>query len=125
MPACARWCATLTSSIAKSRALHAPRLRERRLCLADRRTTQNSVFAWIRHAPGAPPVAVIANMTPVRARSTGVPLPADGTWKEMVNSDALLYGGSGLGNLGTVDRRRTARAPLTLPPLATIMLELG
>jgi len=83
---------------------------------------QNSVFAWIRHAPGAPPVAVIANMTPVPRHQYRVPLPADGIWKEMVNSDALQYGGSGLGNLGAVTAR-DGGAILTLPPLATIMLE--
>ena len=83
---------------------------------------QNSVFAWIRHAPGAAPIAVIANMTPVPRHAYRVPLPADGIWKEMVNSDALQYGGSGMGNLGTVTARNGGAA-LTLPPLATIMLE--
>jgi 1,4-alpha-glucan branching enzyme len=83
---------------------------------------QNSVFAWIRHAPGAAPIAVIANMTPVPRHAYRVPLPADGIWKEMVNSDALQYGGSGIGNLGTVTAK-DGGAELTLPPLATIMLE--
>jgi len=83
---------------------------------------QNSVFAWIRRAPRAPPIAVIANMTPIPRHAYQVPLPADGTWKEMVNSDALQYGGSGMGNLGTVTARNGSAA-LTLPPLATIMLE--
>ena len=40
----------------------------------------------------------------------------------MVNSDALQYGGSGVGNLGAVSCAR-GFAFLTLPPLATIMLE--
>jgi 1,4-alpha-glucan branching enzyme len=84
--------------------------------------SQNSVFAWIRRAPGAPPVAVIANMTPIPRVAYRLPLPADGTWKEMVNSDALQYGGSGMGNMGTVTATNGSAA-LTLPPLATIMLE--
>ena len=83
---------------------------------------QNSVFAWIRHAPGAAPIAVIANMTPVPRHGYHVPLPADGVWKEMVNSDALQYGGSGVGYLGAVTAK-DGGAVLTLPPLATIMLE--
>ena len=82
----------------------------------------NSVFAWIRRSPGAPPMAVIANMTPVIRQNYRVPLPADGTWKEMVNSDALQYGGSGVGNLGSVTAV-DGSAILTLPPLGTIMLE--
>jgi 1,4-alpha-glucan branching enzyme len=61
-------------------------------------------------------------MTPVPRHHYRVPLPADGIWKEMVNSDALQYGGSGMGNLGAVTAR-DGGATLTLPPLATIMLE--
>jgi 1,4-alpha-glucan branching enzyme len=83
---------------------------------------KNSVFAWIRHAPGAAPVAVIANMTPLPRHGYYLPLPADGTWKEMVNSDAVQYGGSGVGNMGTVTAK-DGGAVLMLPPLATIMLE--
>jgi 1,4-alpha-glucan branching enzyme len=61
-------------------------------------------------------------MTPVVRRDYRVRLPAGGTWKEMINSDALEYGGSGVGNMGTVQVRE-GHAVLTLPPLATIMLE--
>jgi 1,4-alpha-glucan branching enzyme len=88
--------------------------------IADDRA--NSVFAWVRRAPGVPPIVVIANMTPVTRNGYRVPLPADGTWKEMVNSDALHYGGSGVGNLGAVSCTGGS-AFVTLPPLATIMLE--
>ena len=82
----------------------------------------NSVFAWLRKAPGAPPIAVIANLTPVARAPYRVPLPHDGRWREVVNSDALEYWGSGLGNMGGVDATGGA-AWVTLPPLATIMLE--
>jgi 1,4-alpha-glucan branching enzyme len=82
----------------------------------------NSVFAWVRRAPGAAPMAVIANMTPVIRQGYRVPLPADGTWKEMVNSDAVQYGGSGVGNFGAATAEG-GHVILTLPPLATIMLE--
>jgi 1,4-alpha-glucan branching enzyme len=88
--------------------------------IADDRA--NSVFAWVRRAPGVPPIVVITNMTPVTRNGYRVPLPADGTWKEMVNSDALHYGGSGVGNLGAVSCTGGS-AFVTLPPLATIMLE--
>jgi 1,4-alpha-glucan branching enzyme len=88
--------------------------------IADDRV--NSVFAWVRHAPGAAPIAVVTNMTPVTRTGYQIPLPADGTWKEMVNSDALQYGGSDVGNMGVVSCL-SGMATLTLPPLATIMLE--
>ncbi len=82
---------------------------------------ENSVFAWLRKAPGAPPVAVIANMTPAVREGYRVPLPVDGIWTELLNSDATFYGGSGIGNMGQVAASHGA-ATLTLPPLATIML---
>ncbi|MFT4027133.1 MAG: 1,4-alpha-glucan branching protein GlgB [Novosphingobium sp.] len=82
----------------------------------------NSVFAWLRKAPGARPVAVIANMTPATHERYRVPLPHDGVWREVLNSDAATYGGSGKGNLGKVVADGGA-ANVVLPPLATIMLE--
>jgi len=83
---------------------------------------ENSVFAWLRKAPGANPVAVICNMTPVARAPYRVPLPQDGRWREVMNSDARDYWGSGLGNLGGVDAEDGA-AWVTLPPLACVMLE--
>src|ERR1700743_3019679 len=59
----------------------------------------NSVYAWIREAPGAAPIAIIANMTPVIRHNYRVPLPRNGQWREILNSDAVQYGGSGQGNL--------------------------
>jgi 1,4-alpha-glucan branching enzyme len=49
-------------------------------------------------------------------------VPRDGRWQEIINSDARHYGGSGVGNLGTV-MAAEGHLVLTLPPLATIMLE--
>lgn len=81
-----------------------------------------SVFAWLRKAPGARPLAVISNMTPVVHPHYRLPLPHDGVWHEVLNSDAGVYGGSGQGNLGTVSAEQGA-AQIVLPPLATIWLE--
>jgi 1,4-alpha-glucan branching enzyme len=82
----------------------------------------NSVFAWTRHAPAASPVLVIANMTPVPRHGYRLPVPRNGRWREIINSDAKQYGGSGLGNLGTV-MAEEGHVALTLPPLAAILLE--
>ena len=82
----------------------------------------NSVFAWLRKAPGERPLAVICNMTPAFHGDYVLKLPHDGTWREVLNSDAPIYGGSGKGNLGMV-RAEHGRARLVLPPLATLMLE--
>jgi 1,4-alpha-glucan branching enzyme len=86
----------------------------------------NSVFAWLRKAPGENPVAVITNFTPVPHEGYRLPLPQAGRWREVMNSDASLYGGSGLGNLGGVDAVTDAKgtaAVVTLPPLATLYFE--
>jgi 1,4-alpha-glucan branching enzyme len=83
---------------------------------------ENSVFAWARMAPGEAPVAVIANMTPALHTHYRLPLPHDGVWAEVLNSDAAIYGGSGQGNLGQVTAADGA-AHIVLPPLATIMLQ--
>jgi 1,4-alpha-glucan branching enzyme len=82
----------------------------------------NSVFAWLRKSQGAKPVAIIANMTPIARAPYRIPLPHDGRWCEIINSDARDYAGSGLGNLGGVVAKDGA-AWVCLPPLATIMLE--
>jgi len=94
--------------------------------IADDR--DNSVFAWLRKAPGEKPIAVVTNFTPVYRENYAVPLPAEGRWREILNTDAEIYGGSGKGNGGAVEARKHANgriaAAITLPPLATLMLEL-
>lgn len=61
----------------------------------------NSVFAFLRRGrDGAPPVLVVANMTPVPRSSYRVGVPRAGRWREALNSDAAVYGGSGMGNFG-------------------------
>jgi 1,4-alpha-glucan branching enzyme len=61
-------------------------------------------------------------MTPALLADYRLPLPHDGTWREVLNSDAAAYGGSGQGNLGGAEAQN-GRIRLTLPPLATVMLE--
>jgi len=72
---------------------------------------------------------VASNFTPVPRRNYVLGVPDGGFWREVLNSDATLYGGSGQGNLGGVhaaplpSHGRPYSLTLTLPPLATIMLE--
>ncbi len=87
---------------------------------------ENSVFAWLRKAPGEKPVAIITNFTPVYREAYRIPLPAAGHWREILNTDAEIYGGSGKGNGGRVNAEKNSDgifARISLPPLATIMLE--
>jgi 1,4-alpha-glucan branching enzyme len=49
-------------------------------------------------------------------------LPRSGRWTEILNSDAAIYGGGGVGNAGVVIAGHDGEAVVTLPPLATLML---
>ena len=91
---------------------------------------ENSVFAWMRKSGGGEvPVVLVTNFTPVTRYSYEVPMPRAGLWRERINTDAAAYGGSGVGNQGQVmaqphlAKAQPAAALLTLPPLATIILE--
>ena len=85
---------------------------------------ENSVISWLRKSPDAPPVAVICNLTPVPRDHYRLPLPHAGTWTEIINSDATLYGGTGMGNMGKIDAQNSdgaIAAHVVLPPLSTLM----
>ncbi|MDO6965376.1 1,4-alpha-glucan branching protein GlgB [Rhizobium alvei] len=90
---------------------------------------ENSVYAWIRKAPGEKPVAIVSNFTPVVRDYYTLPLPATGRWREILNTDADVYGGSGKGNAGEVQAYREDGGRIVthciIPPLATIWLELA
>ncbi len=88
-----------------------------------------SVYAWLRFGEAdEPPVAVVCNFTPVPRAFYRIGLPRGGVWREILNSDARSYGGSGMGNLGAVVASETpahglgASAEITIPPLATLYL---
>jgi 1,4-alpha-glucan branching enzyme len=89
----------------------------------------NSVFAYLRcGADDDVPVLVVCNMTPAPRHDYRIGVPRAGAWREILNSDSQFYGGSNLGNNGTVHAQPHAAhgeprsITLTLPPLSTIML---
>jgi 1,4-alpha-glucan branching enzyme len=91
---------------------------------------ENSVFAYLRFgAPEDAPVLAVCNFTPVPRPQYRVGVPRGGTWREVLNSDAAIYGGSNIGNGGRVEadvvpsHDQPASLALTLPPLATIVLQ--
>ena len=51
-----------------------------------------------------------------------IDLPRPGRWREVLNSDAAAYGGSGVGNLGEVVADEAGRARVVLPPLGVLWL---
>jgi 1,4-alpha-glucan branching enzyme len=86
----------------------------------------NSVFAWMRKGKdeGAR-CLVIVNFTPQLHRDYRIRLPFGGAWREILNSDAAVYGGSNAGNAGLVTATAGAAGHelrLVVPPLATLYL---
>ena len=90
--------------------------------LAD--AAADSIFAWVRRAPGARPVVVVSHFTPVLRHGYRMRLPSGGRWREILNSDAREYGGGGVGNMGMVHADEEGWANITIPPFSTLMLEL-
>jgi 1,4-alpha-glucan branching enzyme len=93
--------------------------------------TENSIVSLTRRSNSNQerPVVVVLNFTPIPRHNYQVGVPAGGYWREVLNSDATLYGGSGQGNMGGVDAApiplhgRKWSVTLTLPPLGAVFLQ--
>jgi len=74
-------------------------------------------------------ILTVCNFTPVPRLNYRVGVPRGGFWKEMLNSDATLYGGSGCGNSGGAEATpvpahgRHHSLSLTLPPLSVLFFK--
>ncbi|MEM4412798.1 MAG: 1,4-alpha-glucan branching protein GlgB [Candidatus Caldarchaeum sp.] len=91
---------------------------------------EQSVVSYIRKAGcSEDQILVVLNFTPVPRLGYRLGVPAPGLWRELVNTDAREYGGSGVGNLGGVEAEpkpmhgRAYSLSLTLPPLAALYLK--
>ncbi len=89
-----------------------------------------SVFSFVRYgAAGAPPVVVVCNLTPVVRHGYRMGVPQGGTWREVLNTDASCFGGSGVGNNGAAWSESVSchghanSVVLTLPPLGVLWLQ--
>jgi 1,4-alpha-glucan branching enzyme len=87
----------------------------------------HSVFAWLRMSDGgASPVAVVTNFTEVPHWGYMIGLPLSGRWREILNTDSAVYGGSNLGNGGGIVAHAKPShgfaysAEIVVPPLATV-----
>ena len=94
----------------------------------DANDAGSNVFSWLRWDHDGGVVACVSNLAPVARDGYRLGLPFAGRWDEVVNTDAVEYGGSGVGNLGAVHTEdiwwhgRPTSASLMLPPLATVWL---
>ncbi len=87
-----------------------------------------SVLSFLRKSSDGRVVLVVCNFTPVPRDDLQTGVPVDGFWREVLNSDALEYGGSGVGNMGGVLARpvpthgRPRTLTLVAPPLGCVFL---
>jgi 1,4-alpha-glucan branching enzyme len=88
-----------------------------------------SVFAYLRRGPDGACLLIVLNMTPVIRNDYRIGAPAPGFWREIFNSDAGLYGGSGVGNPPGIETTaspahgRAHSLAVTLPPLAAMIFK--
>jgi 1,4-alpha-glucan branching enzyme len=97
----------------------------------DANDAGRNVFSFIRRGVDGSALVCVSNFAAIPHGDFRLGLPASGEWREIVNTDAATYTGSGVGNLGSVtaiegqEGSQPSHATLVLPPLATIWLRRG
>jgi 1,4-alpha-glucan branching enzyme len=96
----------------------------------DCNDVEGSTFSLIRKGRTVGDlIAVVCNFTPVPRPNYRIGVPQTGFWRELLNSDAEEYGGSGQGNLGGVEAApvplhgRPYSLTITLPPLSAVFFK--
>jgi 1,4-alpha-glucan branching enzyme len=124
-----RWVSDLNALYRDHRALHEVDFKPEGFEWVDMQNAELSVFAFLRKARDGTPLLVVANFTPVPREDYLVGVPRRGRWRERLNSDAPIYGGSGIGNLGGVSTVPVSvhghfqALNLRLPPLGLLVFE--
>jgi 1,4-alpha-glucan branching enzyme len=97
----------------------------------DANNSDESVLVYMRiNKAGTESIIVVCNLTPVPRFGYRIGVPDPGFYSELINSDAVDYWGSGMGNYGGVQSENVAwhghyhSISLTLPPLSTMMFKL-
>jgi 1,4-alpha-glucan branching enzyme len=94
----------------------------------DANDAGNDVFSFLRTGTDGSVLACVANFSAVPHEDYRIGLPRAGLWQEVLNTDADVYAGSGVGNLGAVEavqeswHAQPASVTLRVPPLGTVWL---
>lgn len=97
----------------------------------DWQDKQSSVYCWLRWASDGSFVLCIHNFTPLVRPGYRIGVPKSGQYKELINTDSKVYGGSGVNIASTIKSEnieahgRLQSLRLDLPPLATMMLTIA
>jgi 1,4-alpha-glucan branching enzyme len=91
---------------------------------------EGSIVSFLRRGKSTKDIfLVVCNFTPVPRYNYRMGIPRGGFWREVLNSDAMIYGGSGYGNFGGMEATsvpshgRHHSLSLTLPPLGVLFLK--
>jgi 1,4-alpha-glucan branching enzyme len=125
-----RWVRDLNTLYRAEPALHAFDCDPRGFAWVDAQDRRRSTLAWLRRGADERDVVLVAcNLTPVPRANVRMGVPRAGAWREILNGDARLYGGSGQGNLGGVATHPVGAhghpqsVTVTLPPLAVVFFK--
>jgi 1,4-alpha-glucan branching enzyme len=122
-----RWVTDLNQLYKNEPALHELDFDQAGFEWIDCNDSQQSTLSLLRKGRSTENTIVIAcNFTPVPHHNYRVGVPEGGLWREILNSDAQEYDGSGQGNFGAVGAETTSfhgrpySVNITLPPLAIV-----
>jgi len=120
----------LNKTLASEPALHQVDFEWQGFEWLDANDSDNSVFSFIRRGRNPDDMLlVVLNATPVVRYGYRIGVPRSGHFDEILNTDALIYGGTNVGNLGGMNTSehawmgRSYSLALTLPPLAAVFLK--
>lgn len=127
-----RWVADLNRFYRSEAALYQQDFSSKGFQWMDCNYAEKSVVSFVRrsHNPGDT-LLVVCNFTPIIRENYLVGVPAGGIWTEALNSDAEIYGGSGVGNYGGVEAGPVSFGEmyhslmLRLPPLGVLFFRQG
>jgi 1,4-alpha-glucan branching enzyme len=125
-----RWVRDLNAVYRREPALHELDFDPAGFEWVDFKDADQSVVSCLRRGRSSGDVIlVVCNFTPVARHGYHVGVPSGGVWQEILNSDALEYGGMGLGNAGSAEagplpaHGHPQSLSLTLPPLAVLFFK--
>jgi 1,4-alpha-glucan branching enzyme len=125
-----RWIADLNRLYREERSLYERDFSGEGFEWVDFHDWEESALSFVRKAKDPNDlVLVVCNFTPVTRYNYVVGVPRAGYWREVLNSDAQVYGGSGVGNFGGVEaaplpaQGRFYSLSLTLPPLSIMFFK--
>jgi 1,4-alpha-glucan branching enzyme len=125
-----RWVKDLNHLYRTEKALHELDFQGEGFEWVDFHNWEQSIISFLRKGKSTDEMMlIVCNFTPVPRHNYRLGVPRGGFWKEVLNSDAKIYGGSGHGNMGGAEAspvpadRRNLSLSLTLPPLGVLFFK--